>query len=394
LRLYNTDCTNEKCRRRTRTLRYTKFVHMVPAYALNQVGRCRLTASKLVLKAPWFERLKILKVNYYILLWTFAFNFNLRHYNLAMENAEGDITMEAALHRINEDRRTCDIDVGGCGTMNGMTHALALGSTGSTVTPGAGRAAAAAGGAAGAGPGGGAADGAGGGGRGGGEGGSGAWSGGGWPGGGGCVSGPRAASTAPRRAPPSLFCLALVWESASAWPAEIRRTLSHISPQLDLGLVYDRVPKGTAKYQLLSFMCYYGEHYVCFALSNASGGGGGGRGGGSGGGSGVGGGWVMFDDATAKNVGEWLDVVAVCEKWRLQPCVLFYQKEGAAGHVLSEQEENALSEPVEPRQGRVSEGPPPLPSSGGMGPMVGRCRLTVSKPELKARLVSAISAWN
>ena len=256
------DCVT--CRKRTRTLRYTKFFHLVPAIALN----------------------------------------------LAMEYAEGVNTMEAAMRHIDgTDTKPCDTDVGGCGAMNGITHALAVNSI--------------------AGGGGMSNEGGGGGG-----GGGGAW---GKPAPGVAAA---AAAAAPERAPPAIFCLALAWESASAEREVIAQTLRNLSTTLDLGAVYDRLPAGVRpKYKLRCVMCYYGEHYAAFAISEASvppaggasgagekGAAGGGRGGGGGGGER----WLLFDDATTKEVGDWQDVVASCEKGRLQPCVLFYQQEGAA----------------------------------------------------------------
>ena len=98
--------------------------------------------------------------------------------------------------------------------MNGTTHALALGSSISNSGAGARSGVGAASGA-----------------------GSGAG------GGGGAGAQGYAASNAPRRAPPAIFCLALAWESASAEREVIAQTLSNISPTLDLGLVYERVPK-------------------------------------------------------------------------------------------------------------------------------------------------------
>ena len=128
-----------------------------------------------------------------------------------------------------------------------------------------------------------------------------------------------------KRCPPAIFCLALAWESASADRDVISQTLSNLSTSIDLGAVYDIIPPGMMrpKYKLRCIMCYYGEHYAAFAMSEASV---------AGAGAGVGGGgerWLLFDDATTKEVGDWQDVVASCEKGRLQPCVLFYEQEGA-----------------------------------------------------------------
>jgi len=53
---------------------------------------------------------------------------------------------------------------------------------------------------------------------------------------------------------------------------------------------------------------YYGEHYVAFCFSWASG---------------V---WVSFDDSVVKVCGQWKDVVDKCVASRYQPLLLFYTK--------------------------------------------------------------------
>ena len=58
--------------------------------------------------------------------------------------------------------------------------------------------------------------------------------------------------------------------------------------------------------ELRCVVCYYGEHYAAFVFSDAHAK------------------WLLFDDATTKEVGSWDEVVSNCEKGRLQPCVLFY----------------------------------------------------------------------
>jgi hypothetical protein len=275
------------CHKRTRTLRYTKFLHLVPATALN----------------------------------------------LAMEYAEGVTTMEGAMRYIDgSDAKPCDTDYGGCGVMNGITHALAVAGTGATGGGGTDR--------------GGGSDRDGDRGssdgsyygscRGDGENSDGETS-------DGDVGDPRAWGIGGvARAPPAIFCLALTWESASAEREFIAQTLGNVSTSLDLASVYQRLPSGSnTRYKLRCVMCYYGEHYAAFAISEAAAEGGAAervgwteaRGGHSGGGGGGGGGerWLLFDDATTKEVGGWENVVSTCEKGRLQPCVLFYQQEGAPG---------------------------------------------------------------
>lgn len=187
------DCAS--CRRRTRVHRYTKFLHLVPATALN----------------------------------------------LALAHAEGVDSMEAAMRHIDgSDAKPCDADEGGCGAMNGTSHDIA----GAAV--------------------------------------------------------------------PEMFCVALTWDTASPERATVTETLGNVSTALDLARVFEKTPPGGTEYRLRCVMCYYGEHYAAFAVSDA---GGGGRER-----------WLLFDDATTKEVGGWEDVVASCDKGRLQPCVLFYRR--------------------------------------------------------------------
>lgn len=54
-------------------------------------------------------------------------------------------------------------------------------------------------------------------------------------------------------------------------------------------------------------VCYYGQHYHCFAYSCDHGQ------------------WIMYDDNTVKVIGGWDDVLAMCEKGHLQPHVLFFE---------------------------------------------------------------------
>ena len=111
---------------------------------------------------------------------------------------------------------------------------------------------------------------------------------------------------------PEMFCVALTWDTASPERATVTETLGNVSTALDLAKVFEKMPAGGTEYRLRCVMCYYGEHYAAFAVSDA---GAGGRER-----------WLLFDDATTKEVGGWEDVVASCEKGRLQPCVLFYRR--------------------------------------------------------------------
>ena len=274
------------CGRTTRRLRYTKFLHLVPVASLN----------------------------------------------LALEHVDGVGTMARAMRYVDGegDARRCDADAGGCGGMNFVRHGLeglgggrgslggsAGGSVGSLGVPSS---------LAGA-----------------------------------DVDGfetqragkkaqrrrarerEKAASDAndaarddtSRRRLPAVFCAALTWDTASADRTKVAETVRNVSPVIDLAEAYDR-PEGagdresddaseagrgggaSSRYALACVVCYYGEHYYAFAN----------RGRGDRDAADETDGWTLFDDQNARRVGAWGDVQAACEKGRMQPCVLFYQREG------------------------------------------------------------------
>eukprot|EP00740_Mantoniella_antarctica_P001739 CAMPEP_0181354756 /NCGR_PEP_ID=MMETSP1106-20121128/3531_1 /TAXON_ID=81844 /ORGANISM="Mantoniella antarctica, Strain SL-175" /LENGTH=1439 /DNA_ID=CAMNT_0023467441 /DNA_START=213 /DNA_END=4532 /DNA_ORIENTATION=- len=231
------ECT--ACHRRTSTLRYTKLFHLLPATALN----------------------------------------------LAMAT-EGVSTMEAAIKNIDGiDKKSCDMDHGGCGVMNSTMHALVVSGNGGgnhgSFDGVSGHCDSGAGSETGSGPGRGSA----------------------------CGSGGTA------RAPPAIFRLALTWESAEAQPEVIQETMGNISTSLDLADVYQRVPAGSnTRYKLRSVMYYTGKHYGAFADCETAAGGE--R-------------WVLFDDNHVKEVGKWEAVVLSCRMGKKQICTLLYQQEGA-----------------------------------------------------------------
>lgn len=73
---------------------------------------------------------------------------------------------------------------------------------------------------------------------------------------------------------------------------------------MDIGVLYCGIDKG-CKHSLVSVVCYYGQHYHCFAYECDQ--------------------WVMYDDQTVKVIGGWNDVLTMCERGHLQPQVLFFE---------------------------------------------------------------------
>ncbi|GLI67376.1 hypothetical protein VaNZ11_011557 [Volvox africanus] len=121
---------------------------------------------------------------------------------------------------------------------------------------------------------------------------------------------------------PTVFTLAIVWESLQAPLDALRGTLEALGPRVDLALLFrctGSAPGGmhppTAPCDLRSVICYFGHHYLVFALSEELGL------------------WLMIDDANIHLVGQWSDVLkAMCTK-RLQPSLLFYEAAGHGQHV-------------------------------------------------------------
>lgn len=108
------------------------------------------------------------------------------------------------------------------------------------------------------------------------------------------------------RAAPHVFTTVVGWQNNRENVEDISATVDAIDMDVDVGIVYRGLDEGF-KHRLVSVICYYGQHYHCFAFNNEFGK------------------WVMFDDTTVKVVGSWDDVADACRRGHLQPQVLFYE---------------------------------------------------------------------
>lgn len=103
---------------------------------------------------------------------------------------------------------------------------------------------------------------------------------------------------------PHVFTIVLGWQNMNESVEDISATLAAITTEVDIRVFYRGLDQGS-KYSLISLVCYYGQHYHCFAFEDDR--------------------WVMYDDQTVKVVGDWNDVLSSCEKGHLQPQVLFFE---------------------------------------------------------------------
>ncbi|CAM8978231.1 unnamed protein product [Rhodiola kirilowii] len=106
--------------------------------------------------------------------------------------------------------------------------------------------------------------------------------------------------------PPHVFTTVLGWQKTCENSEDIKVTLAALSTEIDVGVLYRGVDM-RSKHCLVSVVCYYGQHYHCFAYSHEHKQ------------------WLMYDDGTVKLVGSWEEVLSMCERGHLQPQVLFFE---------------------------------------------------------------------
>ncbi|XP_022988322.1 uncharacterized protein LOC111485602 isoform X1 [Cucurbita maxima] len=107
-------------------------------------------------------------------------------------------------------------------------------------------------------------------------------------------------------AAPHVFTTVLGWQNTCESADDITATLAALNTEVDISVLYRGLDPNIT-HNLVSVVCYYGQHYHCFAYSHDKKC------------------WIMYDDKTVKVIGGWPDVLTMCEKGHLQPQVLFFE---------------------------------------------------------------------
>ncbi|CAA3027694.1 Ubiquitinyl hydrolase 1 [Olea europaea subsp. europaea] len=106
-------------------------------------------------------------------------------------------------------------------------------------------------------------------------------------------------------AQPHVFVPVLGRQNTCESVDNITATLAALSTKIDISVLYHCGLDQKGTHCLVSMVCFYGQHYCCFAYKHEYEQ------------------WIMYDDET--EIGGWNDVRTMCERGHLQPQVLFFE---------------------------------------------------------------------
>ncbi|KAJ4707515.1 Ubiquitin carboxyl-terminal hydrolase-related protein [Melia azedarach] len=106
---------------------------------------------------------------------------------------------------------------------------------------------------------------------------------------------------------PHIFTIVLGWQRAEESSKDISTTLSALSNELDLSVLFQGYQSDNI-YFLIEVVCFSEgqQRYICFIYNHKHGK------------------YVLHDDTTVKVIGSWNDVAAICDAMHLKPQLLFY----------------------------------------------------------------------
>nr|XP_051183990.1 uncharacterized protein LOC127298032 [Lolium perenne] len=105
---------------------------------------------------------------------------------------------------------------------------------------------------------------------------------------------------------PHVFTVVLEWRTGNGSVSDtlLSDILAAIGTEIDISVIYPGTSP-RSKHSLVSVACFYNQRYICFAVDSGQ--------------------WVLYDDQTAKVVGDWIQVLMMCEEKEMQPLVLFFE---------------------------------------------------------------------
>jgi hypothetical protein len=129
---------------------------------------------------------------------------------------------------------------------------------------------------------------------------------------------------------------------------------------LDLGDVYENMPKGQHMYRVTAMFSFYNGHYSALVKRV---------------GALV---WTSLDDTSISTVGDWAGVLKKCQDGQLQPLVIFFDKLASPKVAFDGQRQTiAAPHPAGPR-GALQSTPTPTPPSGPSAPLLRQAAKTCS----------------
>jgi len=106
---------------------------------------------------------------------------------------------------------------------------------------------------------------------------------------------------------PNIFTLVIAWHTAHATCEDIRVVVENLGEDLDVAKILGKESRPEQVHRLRGVVCFRGSHYHAYVRSEKLDK------------------WLLFDDATIRQVGTWQNVKDSCICGQIQPSVLFYE---------------------------------------------------------------------